>query len=60
MRYPIDSASNIPGSGNAFYLFLLDNVHIPAKSTHTLWFKTDDHHTFHLLVLTSHSKTTRR
>lgn len=52
MRYPIESASSIPGSGNAFYLFLLDNVHIPAKMTHTLWYngmtklKEDPKHPF--------------
>lgn len=37
-RYPIDKATNIPGSGNAFYLYLMDNVNVPAKMAHTLWY----------------------
>lgn len=39
MRYPIRSATTIPGSGNAFYLFLIENTHISAKLTHELWYQ---------------------
>jgi hypothetical protein len=39
MRYPIEKATSIPGSGNAFYFFLIENIHIPAKLTHDLWYK---------------------
>jgi hypothetical protein len=39
MRYPIEQASNIPGSGNALYLYLMDNIHVPAKLCHDIWYK---------------------
>jgi hypothetical protein len=39
MRYPIEKASTIPGSGNALYLHLIENIHIPAKLTHDLWYR---------------------
>jgi hypothetical protein len=39
MRYPIENASSIPGSGQAFYMHLLENVHVPAKLGHELWFR---------------------
>ena len=38
MRYPIENASSLPGSGNALYFHLIDNIHIPAKLSHTLWY----------------------
>jgi hypothetical protein len=52
MRYPLESPSSILGSGNAFYQYLLDNISIPAKLTHTIWFngmnklKEDPSHPF--------------
>jgi hypothetical protein len=39
VRYPIESASSIPGSGQAFYIHLLENVHVPAKLGHELWLR---------------------
>ena len=38
MRYPIGSPSSIIGSGNAFYLFLLENIQAPARMSHELWY----------------------
>jgi len=52
MRYPLSTASSIPGSGNAFYLYLMDNIHVPAEMTHTIWYngmtalKNDPKHPF--------------
>lgn len=38
MRYPIENPSPIPGSGNALYLFLLENVAVPGALPHMLWY----------------------
>lgn len=38
MRYPIRTASTLPGSGSAIYLHLLENIDIPARLTHKLWY----------------------
>lgn len=38
MRYPIIEASSLPGSGSAVYLHLLENIDIPARLTHKLWY----------------------
>lgn len=38
MRYPIGSASSVIGSGNAFYLYLLENIKVPAQLSHELWY----------------------
>ena len=49
MRYPINQASSIPGSGSAVYLHLLNNINLPARLPHELWYngqaaKLDDEH----------------
>lgn len=38
MRYPVLQASSVPGSGSAVYLYLLNNLIIPAKLPHELWY----------------------
>lgn len=38
MRYPVESASVIPGSGSAIYLYLMDTVEYPGKLPHELWY----------------------
>lgn len=38
MRYPIAKASSLPGSGSAVYLHLLDNVSVPARLGHKIWY----------------------
>lgn len=38
MRYPIESATSIPNSGNALYFFLLDNLSVPARLSHEIWY----------------------
>jgi hypothetical protein len=38
MRYPIGNASSVMGSGNAFYLYLLENIKVPAQLSHELWY----------------------
>ena len=39
MRYPVEKATSVPGSGNAFYMHLIENISIPAKLTHELWYR---------------------
>lgn len=38
MRYPIEKATSIPNSGNAFYIHLIDNISTPARLSHKLWY----------------------
>jgi hypothetical protein len=38
MRYPVQNASSIPNSGNALYFYLLENISIPARMSHELWY----------------------
>jgi hypothetical protein len=38
MRYPLNTATTVIGSGNAFYLYLLENVQVPARMSHELWY----------------------
>jgi len=38
MRYPLEKASSIPGSGYALYLHLMNNTHISAKLSHDIWY----------------------
>lgn len=38
MRYPISKAENIPGSGCAIYLYLLENVSTPGSLPHRMWY----------------------
>jgi hypothetical protein len=38
MRYPIDKATDIPGSGSAVYLYLLDMIDIPSRCPHDIWY----------------------
>ena len=38
MKYPVVEASNIAGSGRSFYEFLIQNVKLPAKLNHLLWY----------------------
>ena len=49
MRYPTLSACTVPGGGRAVYLYLLENMAIPARLPHELWYasqkvKLDDPH----------------
>ena len=49
MRYPIEKPTNIPGSGSAVYLYLLETVQVPARCPHDIWYagqkaKLDDQH----------------
>ncbi len=37
--YPTKNASSIPGSGSAFYLYLLKNMAIPSRLPHQLWYE---------------------
>lgn len=52
MRYPTEKASSLPGGGSAVYLHLMDNIAIPAKLCHELWYngckklKDDPKHPF--------------
>jgi hypothetical protein len=39
MRYPLGNPSSVIGSGSSFYLYLLENIHVPAKMSHDLWYK---------------------
>jgi hypothetical protein len=38
MRYPLEKATSIPNSGNAFYYHLINNISIPAQTTHQIWY----------------------
>jgi hypothetical protein len=38
MRYPLEKATSIPNSGNALYLFLIENISIPARMSHDVWY----------------------
>jgi hypothetical protein len=38
-HYPTRQACSIPGSGSAFYLYLLKNIAVPSRLPHDLWFK---------------------
>jgi hypothetical protein len=38
MRYPIEHPTSIPNSGNALYLYLIENVSVPARMSHTIWY----------------------
>jgi hypothetical protein len=38
MRYPIVSATSIPNSGNALYLYLIENLSVPARMSHQIWY----------------------
>jgi len=38
MRYPIESATSIPNSGNALYYHLIENISIPARLSHSIWY----------------------
>ena len=52
MRYPIERATTIPGSGSTVYLYLLENIEIPARCPHDIWYAgeekklNDPHHPF--------------
>jgi len=38
MRYPIAGPSDIPGSGSAIYQYLLENIQIPSRMPHEIWY----------------------
>jgi len=38
MRYPLEKATSIPNSGNALYLFLIENISIPTHMSHDVWY----------------------
>jgi len=38
LRYPILSPTNIPGSGGALYLYLLQTIEAPSRLPHDIWF----------------------
>lgn len=38
MRYPIEKATSIPNSGNALYYYLINNISVPARTTHQIWY----------------------
>jgi len=38
VRYPIERPASLPGSGSAIYLFLLDNIAVPSRLPHELWY----------------------
>ncbi len=40
MRYPTKQACSVPGSGSAIYLHLLDNIAMPSRLPHQLWFES--------------------
>lgn len=49
MRYPINNPSDIPGSGSAIYQYLMENLQIPSRMPHEIWYngqkrKLDDPH----------------
>ena len=52
MRYPVDKAESVPGSGTGLYLYLLENYLVPARSCHAVWYNgqeeklKDQHHPF--------------
>jgi len=37
--YPTNQPCSIPGSGGAFYLYLLKNITTPSRLPHEIWFK---------------------
>ena len=37
--YPTNQPCSIPGSGSAFYLYLLKNIAVPSRLPHELWFR---------------------
>lgn len=48
-KYPSEHPSTIPGSGNTLYKYILENLSIPAKLPHEIWYnsqkaKLDDPH----------------
>jgi hypothetical protein len=38
MRYPLVKPEEIPGSGSALYLYLLDNIKVPGALPHKVWY----------------------
>jgi len=38
MRYPVEGAESVPGSGTGVYLYLLENYLVPARSCHDIWY----------------------
>lgn len=49
MRYPISKPTNVPGSGSAVYLYLLETIDVPSRLPHLIWYeaqkvKLDDAH----------------
>ncbi len=41
--YPTRKVSSAPGTGHFFYKFLLENAHIPAQSSHIIWYSGMKH-----------------
>jgi hypothetical protein len=39
MRYPLENATSIPNSGNALYIYLIENISVPARMSHEIWYK---------------------
>jgi hypothetical protein len=39
MRYPLEKATSIPNSGNALYIYLIENISVPARMSHEIWYK---------------------
>jgi len=52
VRYPTRRPASLPGSGSAIYLYLLENIAVPSRLPHELWYASqkskleDDHDPF--------------
>jgi len=49
VRYPTLRPASVPGSGSAIYIYLLENIAVPSRLPHELWYasqkkKLDDPH----------------
>jgi len=42
MRYPTFKPASLPGSGSAIYLYLLENIAIPSRLPHLLWYGSQE------------------
>lgn len=42
MRYPTEKPSTMLASGSAIYLYLLENIAIPSRLPHELWYKGEE------------------
>lgn len=41
-RYPTERPASLPGSGSAIYLFVLNNIAIPSRLPHDLWYASQE------------------